>query len=74
MLQMEEGLSPAPATTAEEVMATSGDTADGDEPPGRPLLEETRGAVAMAPADMESTGEAEPWAATVPPVRLRCLL
>uniref|UniRef100_A0A672QZZ2 Large proline-rich protein BAG6 n=1 Tax=Sinocyclocheilus grahami TaxID=75366 RepID=A0A672QZZ2_SINGR len=26
--QMEEGLSPAPATTAEEVMASSGDTAD----------------------------------------------
>uniref|UniRef100_A0A671LY03 Large proline-rich protein BAG6 n=1 Tax=Sinocyclocheilus anshuiensis TaxID=1608454 RepID=A0A671LY03_9TELE len=43
--QMEEGLSPAPATTAEEVMASSGDTADADEPPGRPLLEET---VAMA--------------------------
>uniref|UniRef100_A0A673KZE1 Large proline-rich protein BAG6 n=1 Tax=Sinocyclocheilus rhinocerous TaxID=307959 RepID=A0A673KZE1_9TELE len=40
--QMEEGLSPAPATTAEEVMASSGDTAD-------------------------STGEVEPWAATVPP-------
>ncbi|XP_043073517.1 large proline-rich protein BAG6 isoform X3 [Puntigrus tetrazona] len=67
-VEMEEGLSPAPATTAEEVMASSGDTADGDEPPGRPLLEETRGAVAMAPADREeSTGEAEPWAATVPP-------
>lgn len=66
--QMEEGLSPAPATTAEEVMASSGDTADGDEPPGRPLLEETRGAVAMAHADREeSTGEADPWAATVPP-------
>uniref|UniRef100_A0A673KWU9 Large proline-rich protein BAG6 n=1 Tax=Sinocyclocheilus rhinocerous TaxID=307959 RepID=A0A673KWU9_9TELE len=31
--QMEEGLSPAPATTAEEVMASSGDTADADEPP-----------------------------------------
>uniref|UniRef100_A0A8C1JPS1 Large proline-rich protein BAG6 n=1 Tax=Cyprinus carpio TaxID=7962 RepID=A0A8C1JPS1_CYPCA len=46
MLQMEEGLSPAPATTAEEVMASSGDTADDRE---------------------ESTGEAEPWAATVPP-------
>lgn len=74
MLQMEEGLSPAPATTAEEVMASSGDTADGDEPPGRPLLEETRGAVAMAIADREeSTGEADPWAATVPPVRLHCL-
>uniref|UniRef100_A0A672ME35 Large proline-rich protein BAG6 n=1 Tax=Sinocyclocheilus grahami TaxID=75366 RepID=A0A672ME35_SINGR len=68
MLQMEEGLSPAPSTTAEEVMASSGDTADGDEPPGRPLLEETRGAVAMAPVDREeSTGEAEPWAATLPP-------
>uniref|UniRef100_A0A671LZU8 Large proline-rich protein BAG6 n=1 Tax=Sinocyclocheilus anshuiensis TaxID=1608454 RepID=A0A671LZU8_9TELE len=52
--QMEEGLSPAPATTAEEVMASSGDTAD-----------ET---VAMATADREeSTGEVEPWAATVPP-------
>lgn len=72
---MEEGLSPAPATTAEEVMASSGDTADGDEPPGRPLLEELRGAVAMATTDREeSTGEAEPWAATVPPVRLHCLL
>lgn len=72
---MEEGLSPAPATTAEEVMASSGDTADGDEPPGRPSLEELRGAVAMATADREeSTGEAEPWAATVPPVRLNCLL
>uniref|UniRef100_A0A8C1QF32 Large proline-rich protein BAG6 n=1 Tax=Cyprinus carpio TaxID=7962 RepID=A0A8C1QF32_CYPCA len=68
MLQMEEGLSPAPATTAEEVMASSGDTADGDEPPGRPSLEETRGAGAMSPVDREeSTGEAEPWAATVPP-------
>ncbi|XP_016339720.1 large proline-rich protein BAG6-like isoform X4 [Sinocyclocheilus anshuiensis] len=67
-VEMEEGLSPAPATTAEEVMASSGDTADGDEPPGRPLLEETRGAVAMAPVDREeSTGEAEPWAATLPP-------
>uniref|UniRef100_A0A672R0F4 Large proline-rich protein BAG6 n=1 Tax=Sinocyclocheilus grahami TaxID=75366 RepID=A0A672R0F4_SINGR len=66
--QMEEGLSPAPATTAEEVMASSGDTADADEPPGRPLLEETRGAVAMATADREeSAGEVEPWAATVPP-------
>uniref|UniRef100_A0A671TCR6 Large proline-rich protein BAG6 n=1 Tax=Sinocyclocheilus anshuiensis TaxID=1608454 RepID=A0A671TCR6_9TELE len=43
---MEEGLSPAPATTAEEVMASSGDTADDRE---------------------ESTGEAEPWAATLPP-------
>ncbi|XP_059412612.1 large proline-rich protein BAG6 isoform X2 [Carassius carassius] len=67
-VEMEEGLSPAPATTAEEVMASSGDTADGDEPPGRPSLEETRGAVAMAPVDREeSAGEAEPWAATVPP-------
>uniref|UniRef100_A0A673LW31 Large proline-rich protein BAG6 n=1 Tax=Sinocyclocheilus rhinocerous TaxID=307959 RepID=A0A673LW31_9TELE len=52
--QMEEGLSPAPATTAEEVMASSGDTTDG--------------AVAMAPVDREeSIGEAEPWAATLPP-------
>ncbi|XP_016415120.1 large proline-rich protein BAG6-like isoform X3 [Sinocyclocheilus rhinocerous] len=67
-VEMEEGLSPAPATTAEEVMASSGDTTDGDEPPGRPLLEETRGAVAMAPVDREeSIGEAEPWAATLPP-------
>ncbi|XP_048057229.1 large proline-rich protein BAG6 isoform X2 [Megalobrama amblycephala] len=67
-VEMDEGLSPAPATTAEEVMASSGDTADGDEPPGRPLLEELRGAVAMATTDREeSTGEVEPWAATVPP-------
>ncbi|XP_026112783.1 large proline-rich protein BAG6-like isoform X2 [Carassius auratus] len=67
-VEMEVGLSPAPATTAEEVMASSRDTADADEPPGRPLLEETQGAVAMATADREeSAGEAEPWAATVPP-------
>ncbi|XP_073677400.1 large proline-rich protein BAG6 isoform X2 [Garra rufa] len=67
-VEMEDGLSPAPATTAEEVMASSGDAADGDEPPGRPLLEDARGAVAMATADREeSTGEVEPWAATVPP-------
>uniref|UniRef100_A0A671T9M9 Large proline-rich protein BAG6 n=1 Tax=Sinocyclocheilus anshuiensis TaxID=1608454 RepID=A0A671T9M9_9TELE len=43
---LKSGLSPAPATTAEEVMASSGDTADDRE---------------------ESTGEAEPWAATLPP-------
>lgn len=66
-MNVEEGLSPAPATTAEEALRSSGDT-DGDEAPSRPSAEETRGAVAMATTEREeSTGEAEPWAATVPP-------
>lgn len=67
MLQMEEGLCPAPATTAEEVLVSSRDAANCHEPPHRP--EETQGAVAMTLTEREESGEVEPWAATVPPVR-----
>ncbi|KAI1902435.1 hypothetical protein AGOR_G00044730 [Albula goreensis] len=67
-VEMEETLSPAPATTAEEAMASSQETGDqgasGDAAP----VGETRGAVAMAAAGREeSGGEAESWAAAIPP-------
>ncbi|XP_007249451.3 large proline-rich protein BAG6 isoform X5 [Astyanax mexicanus] len=72
--QMEEGLSPAPATTAEEAMASSGDSADSREPaadlapPCRPSSGEARGTAGMAAAGREESGaEAEPWAASMPP-------
>lgn len=65
---MEEGLCPAPATTAEEIMVSSRDAANREEPPHRP--EETRGAVAMTVTEREESGEVEPWATTVPPVRV----
>ncbi|KAA0710674.1 Large proline-rich protein BAG6 [Triplophysa tibetana] len=64
-LEMEEGLCPAPATTAEEVLVSSRDATDREAPPHRP--EETRGAVAMTLTEREESGEVEPWAATVPP-------
>ncbi|KAG7457534.1 hypothetical protein MATL_G00228150 [Megalops atlanticus] len=73
-VEMEETLSPTPATTAEEAMASSRETGDlgvtsgdaaglGGAPAG-----ETRGAVTMAAAGgrEEPGGEAEPWAAAVP--------
>ncbi|XP_051519709.1 large proline-rich protein BAG6-like [Myxocyprinus asiaticus] len=67
-VEMEESLSPAPATTAEEVKASTGNIADGEEPPRRPLLEETRGAVALATTESSSSnGEVEPWVAAVLP-------
>uniref|UniRef100_A0A8B9KPD4 Large proline-rich protein BAG6 n=1 Tax=Astyanax mexicanus TaxID=7994 RepID=A0A8B9KPD4_ASTMX len=72
--QMEEGLSPAPATTAEEAMASSGESADSREPaadlapPCRPSSGEARGTAGMAAAGREESGaEAEPWAASMPP-------
>ncbi|XP_076864622.1 large proline-rich protein BAG6 isoform X2 [Brachyhypopomus gauderio] len=68
-VQMEEGLSPAPATTAEEALASSGESAsrDGAEPaadlaPHRSSSGETR-----AGGGEESGMQAEPWAAAVPP-------
>uniref|UniRef100_A0A6Q2YHI8 Large proline-rich protein BAG6 n=1 Tax=Esox lucius TaxID=8010 RepID=A0A6Q2YHI8_ESOLU len=72
---VEEGLSPAPATTAEEAMASSGDRQEvGGAPPGEttPLRRassgETRGSVAMAAGGREeSGGDVESWAAVVPP-------
>ncbi|XP_007249450.3 large proline-rich protein BAG6 isoform X4 [Astyanax mexicanus] len=73
-VEMEEGLSPAPATTAEEAMASSGDSADSREPaadlapPCRPSSGEARGTAGMAAAGREESGaEAEPWAASMPP-------
>ncbi|XP_010871520.2 large proline-rich protein BAG6 isoform X2 [Esox lucius] len=74
-VEMEEGLSPAPATTAEEAMASSGDRQEvGGAPPGEttPLRRassgETRGSVAMAAGGREeSGGDVESWAAVVPP-------
>ncbi|XP_051526538.1 large proline-rich protein BAG6 isoform X3 [Myxocyprinus asiaticus] len=65
-VEMEESLSPAPATTAEGVMESAGDAFDGEEPRYRPLLEETQGAMAITER-VESNGEVEPWAAAVPP-------
>lgn len=67
VLQMEEGLCPAPVTTAEEVLVSSRDATDREAIPHKP--EETRGAVAMTLTEREESGEVEPWAATVPPVR-----
>uniref|UniRef100_A0A4W4GN21 Large proline-rich protein BAG6 n=1 Tax=Electrophorus electricus TaxID=8005 RepID=A0A4W4GN21_ELEEL len=69
---MEEGLSPAHATTAEEALSSSGESAsiDNGEPtadvsPQRSSSGETR---APSTAGREESGtEAELWAATVPP-------
>ncbi|XP_036371578.1 large proline-rich protein BAG6 [Megalops cyprinoides] len=73
-VEMEETLSPTPATTAEEAMASSRETGDlgvasGDAAGlGRAPAGETRAAVTMAAAGgrEEPGGEAEPWAAAVP--------
>ncbi|XP_056597789.1 large proline-rich protein BAG6 isoform X2 [Triplophysa dalaica] len=64
-LEMEEGLCPAPVTTAEEVLVSSRDATDREATPHKP--EEMRGAVAMTLTEREESGEVEPWAATVPP-------
>uniref|UniRef100_A0A674DS66 Large proline-rich protein BAG6 n=1 Tax=Salmo trutta TaxID=8032 RepID=A0A674DS66_SALTR len=73
-VEMDEGLSPAPATTAEEAMASSGNTQEVGASPGvttpsrRASSAETRGSVAMAAGGREeSGGDVEPWAAAVPP-------
>ncbi|XP_055749723.1 large proline-rich protein BAG6-like isoform X3 [Salvelinus fontinalis] len=73
-MEMDEGLSPALATTAEEAMASSGNRQEVGASPGvttpsqRASSGETRGAVAMAAGGREeSGGEVEPWAAAVPP-------
>ncbi|KAJ8245139.1 hypothetical protein GJAV_G00274720 [Gymnothorax javanicus] len=66
---MEETLSPAPATTAEEAMASSRETGEqGATGDAAAPARETRGAVAMAAGGREEPGgEAEPWAAALPP-------
>uniref|UniRef100_A0A8C8IBX8 Large proline-rich protein BAG6 n=1 Tax=Oncorhynchus tshawytscha TaxID=74940 RepID=A0A8C8IBX8_ONCTS len=73
-VEMDEGLSPAPATTAEEAMASSGNRQEVGAYPGvtapsqRASSGENRGAVAMAAGGREeSGGDVEPWAAAVPP-------
>ncbi|XP_041933610.1 large proline-rich protein BAG6 isoform X1 [Alosa sapidissima] len=66
-VEMEETMSPAPATTAEEAMMTSADAAEGTGS-RRASSGEARGTVPMAAAGREETGaEVEPWAAAVPP-------
>ncbi|KAI1886104.1 hypothetical protein AGOR_G00210580 [Albula goreensis] len=68
-------LSPAPATTAEEAMVSAREAGANGLLPGDAGAQggasppETRGAVAVAAAGVreESGGEAEPWAAAVPP-------
>ncbi|KAM6903627.1 large proline-rich protein BAG6 [Lycodopsis pacificus] len=65
--QMEESLSPAPATTAEEAMASSGDSGERGASPGEStaLSGDTP---AGAPTGLEGVApEVEPWAAAVPP-------
>ena len=77
-VQMDETLSPAAATTAEEAMASPGEgrdpprTAPREAAPFRRVSSgELRGAAsAVAPTGREESGlEAETWAAAVPPVR-----
>lgn len=68
---MEESLSPAAATTAEEVMASS---VNGGERGGSPGDNTVASADIQCPVGAptrqeEVTPEVEPWAASVPPVR-----
>ncbi|XP_023665483.2 large proline-rich protein BAG6 isoform X2 [Paramormyrops kingsleyae] len=66
-MEVEDTLSPTPATTAEEAMASSRETADKASASGE-AGGASAGAAAMATAGREEPGgEAEPWAATVPP-------
>ncbi len=68
---MEVTLSPAPATTAEEAMASSGDSEERGIFPGENTASsgDTQ-CPAGAPAGREeATSEVEQWAAAVPPVR-----
>ena len=67
---MEESLSPAPATTAEEAMASSGDRGERGASPGENSASsgDTQ-CPAVAPARQEEAApEVEQWAAAVPPV------
>lgn len=71
-VEMEETMSPAPATTAEEAMLTSADAAEGTGS-RRASSVETRGATPMAAAAAaaaareEPGAEVEPWVAAMPP-------
>uniref|UniRef100_A0A4W5Q4I8 BCL2-associated athanogene 6 n=1 Tax=Hucho hucho TaxID=62062 RepID=A0A4W5Q4I8_9TELE len=73
-MEMDKGLSPAPATTAGEAMVSSGDRQEVGASPRvtttsrRASSGETGRAVAMAAGRREeSVGDVEPWAAAVPP-------
>ncbi|XP_048848542.1 large proline-rich protein BAG6 isoform X2 [Brienomyrus brachyistius] len=72
-MEVEDTLSPTPATTAEEAMASSRETADkaaasGDAGGASAGATLGAGAAAIATSGREEPGgEAEPWAAAVPP-------
>lgn len=66
-----ESLSPAPATTAEEVMASSGDHGErgASQRENAALSEDTQCPAGATTRQEEATPEVEQWAAAVPPVR-----
>ena len=67
---MDEGLSPAAATTAEEAMASSGDSGERGVSPGEttPSSGDTQRLAGALSGREEVAPEVEPWAASVPPV------
>ncbi|XP_070777328.1 large proline-rich protein BAG6 [Enoplosus armatus] len=69
-VEMEEGLSPAPATTAEEAMASSGaDSGERGASPGENTASsgDTQGPAGAAAGREEVAPEVEQWTAAVPP-------
>ncbi|TKS88705.1 Large proline-rich protein BAG6 [Collichthys lucidus] len=67
--EMEESLSPAPATTAEEAMASSGDRGERGAPPGDSTTSsgDTQCPAGAPTRREEAANEVEQWAAAVPP-------
>lgn len=68
---MEESLSPAPATTAEEAMASSGDSGERGASPGDNSASsgDTQCPAGPPTGHEEVAPEGEQWATAVPPVR-----
>ncbi|XP_044191422.1 large proline-rich protein BAG6 isoform X1 [Thunnus albacares] len=68
-VEMDEGLSPAAATTAEEAMASSGDSGERGVSPGEttPSSGDTQRPAGALSGREEVALEVEPWAAAVPP-------
>ncbi|KAM7372710.1 hypothetical protein PAMP_007613 [Pampus punctatissimus] len=68
-VEMEESLSPVAATTAEEVMASSGDTGERGASPGdiTPSSGDPQRSAEALTEQEEVAPEMEPWAAAVPP-------
>ncbi|XP_008279591.1 large proline-rich protein BAG6-like [Stegastes partitus] len=68
-VQMEDGSSPAAATTAEEAMASSGDAGRRAAPPGDTTISsrDTQRPAGTLRGPEEAAPEMEPWAAAVPP-------